>query len=40
MEQKHNEQLHIKEYSMEYSVHEQQLIYKVISEIFLEYSAC
>ena len=39
MEQKHNKQLHMEEYSMEYFAHEQQLIYKVISRIFLEYSA-
>ena len=40
MEQKHNEQLHTQEYSIEHSAHEQQLIYEVISEIILEYSAC
>ena len=39
MEQKHNKQLHMEEYSMEYSSHEQQLIHEVISGIFLEYSA-
>ena len=39
MEQKHNKQPHKEEYSVEYSAHEQQLIYEVISGIFLEYSA-
>ena len=39
MEQKHIKQLHMGEYSIEYSTDEQQLIYKVISGIFLEYSA-
>ena len=39
MEQKHNKQLHTQEYSIKYSAHEQQLIYKAISGIFLEYSA-
>ena len=29
----------MEEYSMEYFAHEQQLIYKIISGIFLEYSA-
>ena len=38
MEQKHNKQLHTEEYSIEYSPHEQQLIYEVISGIFLKYS--
>ena len=40
MEQKHNKQLHMEEYPSEYSASEQQLIYEVISGIFLEYSAC
>ena len=35
MEQKHNKQLHTAEYPTEYSDHEQQLIYEVISGIFL-----
>ena len=39
MEQKHNKQLHTGEYSIEYSAHEQQLIYEVIPRIFLKYSA-
>ena len=39
MEQKHNKQLHTAEYPIEYSDHEQQLIYEVISGIFLKYSA-
>ena len=39
MEQKHNKQMHMEEYSTEYSAHEQQLIYEVISGISLEYSA-
>ena len=39
MEQKHNKQLHTEEYSIEYSAHEQQLIYEVISGIFPEHSA-
>ena len=39
MEQKYNKQLHADEYSIEYSAHEQQLIYKVIFGIFLEYSS-
>ena len=38
MEQKHNKQLHTEEYSIAYSAHEQQLIYEVISGIFLKYS--
>ena len=38
MEQNHNKQLHTEEYSIEYSANE-QLIYKVISRIFLKYSA-
>ena len=38
MEQKHIKQLHNQEYSIEYSAHEQQLIYEAISGIFLEYS--
>ena len=37
MEQKHDKQLHTEEYSIEYSAHEQQLIYEVFG-IFLEYS--
>ena len=37
MEQKHNNQMHKKEYVIEYSAQEQQLIYEVIFEIFLEY---
>ena len=39
MEQKQNKQLHTSEYPIEYSDHEQQLIYEVISGIFLKYSA-
>ena len=39
MEQKYDKQLQTGEYSIEYSAHEQQLIYEVISGIFLEYSA-
>ena len=39
MKQKHNKQLHMEDYSIEYSTNEQQLIYEVISGIFLEYSA-
>ena len=39
MEQKHNKQLHTGEYPIEYSSHEQQLIYEIISGIFLKYSA-
>ena len=39
MEQKHNKQLHTQEYSIEYSAHDQQLIYEVISGMFLEYSS-
>ena len=39
MEQKHNKQLHTEEYFIEYSTDEKQLICKVISGIFLEYSA-
>ena len=38
MEQKHNKQLRTEEYSIEYSTYEQQLIYEVISGIFLKYS--
>ena len=38
MEQKHNKQLHTEEYSIEYSPHEQQLIYEAISGIFLKFS--
>ena len=38
MEQKHNKQLHAEEYFMEYSAHEQQLIYEVIFGIFQEHS--
>ena len=38
MEQKHNKQLHKDEYSIEYSAHQQQLIYEVIFGIFQEYS--
>ena len=38
MEQKYNKQLPADEYSIEYSAHEQQLIYEVIFGIFLEYS--
>ena len=34
MEQEHNKQLHTEEYFIEYSDHEQQLIYEVISGIF------
>ena len=39
MEQNRNKQLHMEEYPIEYSANEQQLIYEVISGIFLEYSA-
>ena len=39
MEQKHNKQMHTAEYPIEYSDYGQQLIYEVISGIFLEYSA-
>ena len=39
MEQKQNKQLHTAECPTEYSGHEQQLIYKVISGILLNYSA-
>ena len=42
MEHKHNKELHMEEYSIEYSAYEQQaqqLIYEAISGIFLEYSA-
>ena len=35
---KNNKQLHMQECSMEYSAHEHQLIYEVISGIFFEYS--
>ena len=35
MEYKHNKQLGIGEYSIEYSASEQQLIYEIISGIFL-----
>ena len=40
MERKDNKQLHTGEYYMEFSAHEQQLIYEVISGIFLKYSVC
>ena len=39
MEQKCNKQLNTEEYSIEYSTNEQQLIFEVISRIFLECSA-
>ena len=39
MEQKHSKQLDMEEYPTEFSAHEQQLMYEVISGIFLEYSA-
>ena len=39
MEQKRNKQLHTEKYSIEYFTNEQQLIYEVISGIFLECSA-
>ena len=39
MEPKHNKQLHKAEYPIEYSDHEQRLIYEVISGIYLKYSA-
>ena len=35
MEQKHNKQLHKAQYPIEYSAHQQQLIYEVIPGIFL-----
>ena len=38
MEQKYNKQLHTVEYSIEYYSQGQQLIYEVISGIFLDYS--
>ena len=40
MEQKRNKQLNTEEYSIEYSTNEQQLIFEVISRIFLECTAC
>ena len=39
MEQKHNKQLNVEEYSVKYYAHGQQIIYEVISGMFLEYSA-
>ena len=39
MKQKHNKQLHTAKYPIQYFDHEQQLIYEVISGIFLKYSA-
>ena len=39
MEQKHDKQLYTDKYSVEYSAHDQQLIYEVIFGQFLKYPA-